>query len=103
MARVYRKGRGRARGPQVVDKAQALGGHVAIEVPVSVAEIIEGASREAEQLAGVPVLSGFVGVRSLTKANLRRNQMPRNQTEMSCYSKWDESGLMVLDMALTIT
>jgi hypothetical protein len=52
MAKAYQKRRGRARGPQVVDRAQVLGGRVSIEVPVSVAEIIEGASREAEQLAG---------------------------------------------------
>ena len=52
MARRYRKGRARARGPRVVDKSQVLDGRVSIELPVSVAEIIEGVGQEAEQLAG---------------------------------------------------
>ncbi len=52
MARGYRK-RGRQTSlSQVVDKSQALDGRVSIELPVSVAEIIEGVSQEAEQLAG---------------------------------------------------
>lgn len=52
MARGYRKRAKRTRGPQVVDKSQVLNGRVSIELPVSVAEIIEGVSQEAEQLAG---------------------------------------------------
>ena len=52
MARGYREEVVRARGPQAVDKSQVLGGRVSIELPVSVAEIIEGVSQEAEQLAG---------------------------------------------------
>jgi len=36
----------------VVDKSQVLDGRVSIELPASVAQIIEGVSREAEQLAG---------------------------------------------------
>lgn len=52
MARRYRKGIAGASGPQVVDKSQVLDGQVSIQLPVSVAQIIEGVSREAEQLAG---------------------------------------------------
>ena len=52
MAREYRQEGARARGPQVVDKSQVLSGRVSIELPLSVAQIIEGVSHEAEQLAG---------------------------------------------------
>lgn len=52
MAGEYRRRGVRARGPRVVDKSQVLEGRVNIEVPVSVAEIIEGVGQEAEQLAG---------------------------------------------------
>lgn len=52
MARGYRKRGRQASLPQVVDKSQALDGRVSIELPVSVAQIIEGVSQEAEQLAG---------------------------------------------------
>lgn len=52
MAREYRRDGVRASGPRVVEKSQVLGGRVSIELPLSVAEIIEGVSQEAEQLAG---------------------------------------------------
>ena len=52
MARGYRQKGVRASGPQVVDKSQVLSGRVSIELPLSVAEIIEGVGHEAEQLAG---------------------------------------------------
>lgn len=52
MAREYRQEGAGTRGPRVVDKSQVLDGRVRIELPLSVAEIIEGVSHEAEQLAG---------------------------------------------------
>jgi transposase-like protein len=52
MARGYRKSRRRASLPQVVDKSEVLEGRVSVELPFSVAQIIEGVSQEAEQLAG---------------------------------------------------
>lgn len=52
MARGYRRNGVRASGPQVVDKSPVLSGRVRIELPLSVAEIIEGVGQEAEQLAG---------------------------------------------------
>jgi len=52
MARGYRKERARARGPQVVDKSQVLGGRVSVELPVSLAEVIDGVGEEIERLTG---------------------------------------------------
>ena len=52
MARRYRKGRTRARGPQVVDKSEALRGRVSVELPVSLAEVIDGVGSEIERLTG---------------------------------------------------
>jgi len=52
MARGYRLNGARARGPQVVDKSQVLEGRLSIELPLSVAETIEGVRGEAEPLAG---------------------------------------------------
>ena len=52
MARRYRKGTGRARGPQVVGKSEALGGRVCVELPVTLAEVIGGVGEEIERLTG---------------------------------------------------
>lgn len=52
MARRYRDSGRQTSLPQVVDKSQVLAGRVSIELPVSVAQIIEGVSQEVEQLAG---------------------------------------------------
>ncbi len=54
MARRYRKSRRESRGrwPQIVDGDGALAGRVAVELPVSLAEVINGVSEEIERLAG---------------------------------------------------
>ena len=54
MARAYRKRtKGASRnGVDVVDKADVLAGRVNVELPVSVAEVIEGVSEEVERLTG---------------------------------------------------
>ncbi len=52
MAGEYRKGAGRARGPQVVDKSEVLGGRVSVEWPVTLAEVIGGVGSEIERLTG---------------------------------------------------
>lgn len=54
MARRYRKSRreSRVRRPQIVDRGGALAGRVAVELPVSLAEVINGVSEEIERLAG---------------------------------------------------
>jgi len=51
MARRYRQGTRRTSGPQVVE-SQALGARVSVELPVSVAEVIDGVSEEVERLTG---------------------------------------------------
>jgi transposase-like protein len=50
--RGYRKALARASGPQVMEKSQALRAGVSVELPVSVAEVIEGVSEEIERLTG---------------------------------------------------
>jgi len=50
--RGYRRAAARTSGPQVVNKSQALGCRVSVELPVSVAEVIEGVSGEIERLTG---------------------------------------------------
>lgn len=52
MARRYRHSGRQTSLPQVVDKSQVLDGRVSIELPVTVAQILDGVSQEAEQLAG---------------------------------------------------
>lgn len=52
MARGYRKSGRQASFPQVVDKSQVLDGRVSIELPASVANILEGVRQDVEQLAG---------------------------------------------------
>jgi hypothetical protein len=81
MTRAYRKASVRARDPQVVDKAQVLGGHVSIEVPVSVAEIIEGASYEAERLAGA---AGLVAAEKRFRGVRGHKLMPKLLAALGC-------------------
>ena len=54
MARAYRKRAKSARhdGADVVDKVDVLAGRVSVELPVSLAEVIEGVSEEIERLTG---------------------------------------------------
>jgi len=52
MTRGYRISGRQTSLPPVVDKSQVLEGRVSIELPASVAQVIEGVSQEAEQLAG---------------------------------------------------
>ena len=52
MRRRYRKRANQTRVSQVVDKSQVCSGQVRIELPVSMADIIEGVSEEIERLTG---------------------------------------------------
>lgn len=54
MARRYRKGAAKSSRPQpkIVERDQALTQRVAVELPVSLAEVIDGVSSEIERLAG---------------------------------------------------
>jgi transposase-like protein len=52
MAREYRKAGARTSGPQIVENSQVLGSRVSVELPVSVAEVIDGVSEEIERLTG---------------------------------------------------
>ena len=54
MARKYRKDAKKAsrKGSEIVDRSEALADRVQIELPVSLAEIIEGVSDDIEQLSG---------------------------------------------------
>lgn len=50
--RGYRKSSAQTSGPPVVEKSLALGARVSVELPVSVAEVIEGVGGEIERLTG---------------------------------------------------
>ncbi|MBI1826661.1 MAG: hypothetical protein HYR83_09790, partial [Planctomycetes bacterium] len=52
MRRRYRRRANQTRVPQVVDKSQARSGRVHVELPVSMAEVIDGLSEEVERLTG---------------------------------------------------
>ena len=52
MRRRYRKRANQTSVPQVVDKSQVCGGQVQIELPVSMAEVIEGVGEEIERMTG---------------------------------------------------
>lgn len=54
MARKYRKAGQKASGgcSEILDQADVLAGHVQVDLPVSVAEIIAGVSDDIEQLSG---------------------------------------------------
>lgn len=76
MARGYRKRRGRASGPPVLDKSQVFSGRVGIELPLSVAQIIEGVSHEAEQLAGE---AGLLIMRAVMDAEVESLAGPKGK------------------------
>ena len=54
MKRRYRKSQKESRGRRVpiVERAEALSGRVAVELPISLAEVVSGVSEEIERLAG---------------------------------------------------
>ncbi len=95
MARGYRKRGRQASLPQVVDKSQALDGRVSIELSVSVAEIIEGVSQEAEQLAGEV---GLLIMKAVMDAEVESLAGPKGKHDANrTATRWTpQSGYVVL-------
>lgn len=76
MARGYRNSGRQTSLPPVVDKSQVLDGRVSIELPASVANIMEGVSREAEQLAGE---AGLLIMKAVMDAEVESLAGPKGQ------------------------
>ena len=78
MARRYRKRRGSARplSPRMVERAEVLAGRVAVELPVTLAEVIEGVSEEIERLAGE---AGLLIMRAVTEAEVESIAGPKGK------------------------
>src|SRR5215510_11823644 len=95
MARGYRRKGVRASGPQVVDKSQVLDGRVSIELPLSVAEIIEGVRGEAEQLAGE---AGLLIMRAVMDAEVASLAGPKGKHDPNrTATRWtSQPGYVVL-------
>jgi transposase-like protein len=76
MARGYRNSGRQTSFPRVLDKSQVLAGRVGIEVPLSVAEIIEGVGQEVEQLAGE---AGLLIMRAVMDAEVESLAGPKGR------------------------
>jgi transposase-like protein len=76
MARGYRNSGRQTSLPQVVDKSQVLDGRVSIELPASVANIMESVSQEAEQLAGE---AGLLIMKAVMDAEVESLAGPKGQ------------------------
>ena len=78
MARRYRKSRkeSRDRGPQIVERDGALADRVAVELPVSLAEVINGVSDEIERLAGA---AGLLIMREVMEAEVTSLAGPKGR------------------------
>jgi len=76
MARRYRKAAKQTSGPESVDKSQALGGRVSVELPVSVAEVIDGVSEEVERLTGQ---AGLLIMKAVMDAEVESLAGPQGQ------------------------
>lgn len=95
MARRYRKGTGRARGPQVVDKSEALGGRVCVELPVTLAEVIGGVGEEIERLTGQ---AGLLIMKAVMDAEVESLAGPKSKHDPNrTATRWaQQSGYVVL-------
>jgi transposase-like protein len=82
MARRYRKGRKESRGhrPQIVERDEALTERVAVELPVSLAEVIDGVSDEIERLAGT---AGLLIMREVMAAEVTSLAGPKGKHDAS--------------------
>ncbi len=78
MARRYRKSRRESRGrrPQIVERDGALADRVAVELPVSFAEVINGVSDEIERLAGA---AGLLIMREVMDAEVTSLAGPKGK------------------------
>ncbi len=78
MARRYRKLRKESRGrrPQIVERDGALADRVVVELPVSLAEVIDGVSDEIERLAGA---AGLLIMREVMDAEVTSLAGPKGK------------------------
>lgn len=105
MARSYRKtgwvsnqkGRraSRKREPRIVEQAEALRQRVAVELPASLAEVIEGVSEEIERLAGA---AGLLIMREVMEAEAASLAGPKGKHDLQrdAYRWGHQAGYAVL-------
>lgn len=95
MARRYRRSGRQTSLPQVVDKSQALGSQVSVELPVSVAEVIDGVSEEIERLTGQ---AGLLIMRAVMDAEVESLAGPKGRHDPDRTAmRWTEQpGYVVL-------
>lgn len=93
--RGYRRAAVQASGPQVVDKSQALGARVSVELPVSVAEVIDGVSEEIERLTGE---AGLLIMKAVMDAEVESLAGPKGRHDLHRTStRWTgQQGYVVL-------
>jgi len=92
--RKERKAVGR-RQPQIVERDEAITGRVAVALPVSVAEILDGVSEEIEQLAGQ---AGLLIMREVMAAEVASLAGPkgRHDPDRRVFRWGDQAGYAVL-------
>lgn len=97
MKRTYRKSRkeSRSRRVRVVDRAEALSGRVTVELPVSLAEVVAGVSKEIERLAGE---AGLLLMDAVLKAEVDSlaGRQGRHDPDRQVYRWGSQGGYAVL-------
>lgn len=95
MARRYRKRMEGARGPQVVDRSEALGGRVCVELPVTLADVIDGVGSEIERLTGQ---AGLLIMKAVMDAEVESLAGPRGKHDPNrTATRWaQQPGYVVL-------
>ncbi len=97
MRRRYRKSRkeSRNRNVAIVDRAEALSGRVAVELPISLAEVVAGVSKEIERLAGE---AGLLLMDAVLKAEVDSlaGRQGRHDPDRQVYRWGSQGGYVVL-------
>lgn len=83
------------RPAKIVDREEALAGRVAVELPVSLAEVIDGVSEEIERLAGA---AGLLIMRAVMEAEVASLAGPKGQhdPDRRVFRWGDQPGYAVL-------
>ncbi|MEK6676473.1 MAG: hypothetical protein AABZ47_12580 [Planctomycetota bacterium] len=85
MARGYRKARVRTSAPQGVDTTPVLGDRGSVELPVSVAEVLDGVSAEIERLTGE---AGLLIMKAVMHAEVESLAGPKGRHDPHRIGAW---------------